>query len=151
MNSESRESTGRRSFRAKRENTRFLRLYNQYRDMYEDISSIKEQIGFLTEITEYKSPSLEGVGGSKGCFDKVGNNAGKIVDLKRDLGEKQVQLLSLWEEITDMIASLNNSTQRRIMTERYINQKRWDRISEETNLCERWVYKLHKMALEELR
>ncbi len=147
---EIRENIG-RQVRTQKENTRFQGIYNRYRDVCEDIRSIKEQIVFLREITEYKSPSLEGSGGSGGCYDKVGGNAGKIVDLKKTLGEKQALMLELWEELTGMISSLSNSTQRRIMTERYINQKRWDKISEDTNLCERWIFKLHKRALEELQ
>ena len=60
-------------------------------------------------------------------------------------------MLELWEQITDMICSLNNSTQRRIMIERYINQKRWDTIAREANLCERWVFRLHRKALDALK
>lgn len=141
----------RRQVRTQKNLTRFQSIYNRYRDLCEDIRSTKEQIAFLKEITEYKSPSLNGAGGTSGCYDKVGGNAGKIVDLKRELGEKQALMLELWEELTGMISSLSNSTERRIMTERYINQKRWDKIAEDTNLCERWVFKLHKRALEELQ
>ena len=148
---DSRENISGRGVRTQKEGTRFQAVYSKYRDVCEDIRTTKEQILFLKEITEYKSPSLEGTVSSKGCYDKVGGNTGKIVDLKRTLGEKQALMLELWEELTDMISSLSNSTQRRIMTERYINQKRWDKIAEDTNLCERWVFKLHKRALEELQ
>ena len=141
----------RREVRTRKDVTRFQGIYNRYREVCEDIRSTKEQILFLKEITEYKSPSLEGAGGSGGCNDKVGKIAGKIVDLKRALGEKEALMIDLWEQLTSMIASLNNSTERRIMTERYINQKQWDKIAEDTNLCQRWVFKLHKRALEELQ
>ncbi|MDE6724299.1 MAG: hypothetical protein K2J79_01725 [Ruminiclostridium sp.] len=137
--------------RTQKDVTRFQGIYNRYRDVCEDIRSTKEQILFLKEITEYKSPSLNGVGGASGCYDKVGGNAGKIVDLKRELGEKQALMLELWEELTGMISSLSNSTERRIMTERHIKQKRWDKTAEDTILCERLVFKLHKRALEALQ
>ena len=140
-----------REVRTQKDLTRFQGIYNRYREVCEDIRSMKEQILFLKEITEYKSPSLKGGGGSGGCYDKVGGNAGKIVDLKRALGEKEALMIDLWEQLTSMIASLNNSTERRIMTERYINQKQWDKIAEDTNLCQRWLFKLHKRALQELQ
>lgn len=140
-----------RGVRTQKEGSRFQEVYNRYRDLCQDIKSAQEQVQFLKEITEYKSPSLEGTGGSKGCYDRVGGNAGKIVDLKRSIGEKQALMLELWEELSAMISTLGSSTQRRIMTERYINQKKWERIAEDVNMCERWVYKLHKRALEELQ
>ncbi|MDE7281112.1 MAG: DUF1492 domain-containing protein [Ruminiclostridium sp.] len=141
----------RREVRTQKELTRFLSIYNRYRGLCEDIRSTKEQILFLKEITEYKSPSLEGAGSSGGCYDKVGGNVGKIVDLKRALGEKEALMIDLWDQLTSMISSLSNPTERRVMTERYINQKQWDKIAEDTNLCQRWLFKLHKRALQELQ
>lgn len=135
----------------KGETTQFQNLYKQYLNLKQDIVIIQDKISFLREITEYKSPSLEGGGGKNSYSDKIGKSTAKILDLKKELGEKQVQMLELWEKITDMIGSLNNSTQRRIMTERYINQKRWDTIAQETNLCERWVFRLHRKALDALK
>ncbi len=148
MNVNCKESVEKRGVGTKIRDTRFQKLYNQYKDLQQDIVFLQDKIRSLREITEYSSPSLEGLGGKGCCNDKVGGNTGKIVDLQKELGEKQVQLLNLWDTITDMIHSLNNSTQRRIMTERYINQKKWEQIAEETNLCERWVFRLHRKALE---
>ena len=140
-----------RTIRARDGDSRFQNLYSQYLNLKQDIVILRDKINFLREAAEYKSPSLEGGGGKNSHSDKIGKSAAKILDLKKELGEKQVQMLELWEQITDMICSLNNSTQRRIMIERYINQKRWDTIAREANLCERWVFRLHRKALDALK
>lgn len=143
------QTTRQSTVKTRNENSRFLKLYAEYLDLKQNIDILQEKILLLKEITEYKSPSLVGGGGGKNtCADKIGKNAAKIVDLKRELGEKEVRMLELWEIIADRVCSLDNPTQRRIMTERYINRKRWDTIAKDINLSERWIFRLHKKALE---
>lgn len=131
-------------------NTDFQKKYENYSDICRSVKSLKEQIRFLEEITEYRSPSQNSGTFGGYPYDKIGGNVGKIVDLKTELGEKQALMLELWEELALRINTLTNTNQRIVMTERYLNQKKWEQIAEDTHFSERWLMRIHKAALEKL-
>lgn len=129
---------------------KFQQFFNEYNSLYKDILLLQEQIKFLEEITEYKSPSLEDKGSGGGCFDKLGINCGEIADLRSELEAKTKRLLLAHKRLYQLIQALPNADERWVMTERYINRKCWSVIAEEGHYSERWVYRLHKKALSQL-
>lgn len=60
------------------------------------------------------------------------------------------RLLEINKEIVQAISGVDDVLLRTILTARYINCKTWRQIAEDMEIDERWVYRLHKKALEKI-
>lgn len=130
--------------------TDFQKMYESYSNICQSVKTLKEQIRFLEELTECRS-SYPKLGTSTSPYGgSSGKRPDKIADLTAELEKQQSRMLELWEEISKKINSLTNFNQRIIMTERYLNKKKWEQIAEDTNFSERWLMRMHKAALENL-
>ncbi len=122
----------------------------RYKEICCEIAELKEELMFLKSVTEYKSVNFGGVGGAAGVFDKIGVNAAKIMDLEKETENKIALLTRICGDIKRRIDALPNPLQRKILTERYIGQKRWEQIAIDVCVGERWMFRLHKSALEQM-
>ena len=79
--------------------------------------------------------------------DRIGNLSAKLLDMIDDYIQDTERLLSLKAEIKGLIDKLDNQTHRLILTERYINLKRWEDVAADNNYSWQHVHKLHNQAL----
>lgn len=122
---------------------------SQYRDEKLKVERMGDQIKELEALSEYASPRFST--SSSKISDKVGNNAAKIADKKKELERLISKSLELMKEIEACINRVKDERYRYILTERYINQQKWESIAEglgELDLS--WVHKLHGRALEKI-
>lgn len=58
------------------------------------------------------------------------------------------RLLQINKEVAEVISMLDDSLLRTILTARYINCSTWSTIAEDMDIDQRWLYRLHKKALD---
>lgn len=112
------------------------------------IKKLSGEIEELEALSVYASPRLS-VSGS-GISDKIGNNAAKIADKQKELDCLIEKSLKLMDEIEACINRVENVRLNYILTERYINCRKWEDIAEELNTDLRWVHRLHGRALKKI-
>ena len=68
-------------------------------------------------------------------------------EYSRQLDKRIDELVGMKQEILKAINSIDDEMQRAILVERYINHKKWEKISVKLNCDLRWLYRLHGRAL----
>lgn len=108
-----------------------------------------EQLERLRSMAEYRSPVLDGIGGSNGK-DVRGEMLAKIVDIEKELDHDISQLLENRMRAMKMIDSLSNPDMVSIMYMRYLDYRSWQEISFEVGKTIQWVLELNRRGLREL-
>ncbi len=72
-------------------------------------------------------------------------------DYSRMIDERIDKLVKLKQEIIEVINCIGDEMQRAILIERYINHKKWEKISVELHCDLRWLYRLHGKALLKIK
>lgn len=88
---------------------------------------------------------------ASGPFSALEENVIRLVDLQREaMAERAAYIEHLaWAE--EAIRGLANGQQRSVLELRYICGYSWERIAQTLEMDERWVRRLHGMALEKLK
>ena len=79
------------------------------------------------------------------------NNMISYAEYSRMIDERIDELGGLKQEILQAINSIEDEMQRAILIERYINHKKWGKISVELHCDLRWLYRLHGKALLKIK
>ena len=83
--------------------------------------------------------------------DKVGRTVAKIVDLEREIDGEVDELVKLREEITETISKINDARLKTLLTMRYINGYKWEKIALNMHYSySSLTYYLHPRALQEV-
>lgn len=73
----------------------------------------------------------------------------KWIDLEKEINGDIDQLIDLKREIEQVIYKVQEPKHKLLLTLRYLNCKKWEDIADEMNFKDvRWVYQLHKKALQ---
>ena len=88
---------------------------------------------------------------AKKLNDDAGGNTSEYKEYTRMLFKKIDELLNISKEITEAISKVENPTYRTLLTARYINFKKWTEVAEDMEIDLRWMYRLRKRAMEELK
>lgn len=78
------------------------------------------------------------------------NKMVSYAEYSRLLSKRIDKLLEINKEIVGAISKVDDATLRSLLTARYINFKTWERIAEDLDKELRWVYRLHKKALNNI-
>ena len=122
----------------------------QYAALNAEINCKLEQLAGLRAIST-SIPAPSGAGGSGSPSDRTGNITAKIVDMENEINAKIDRLVDLQKEIETVIEAVDDVRYRTILTERYINGKKWTDISAILHIDLRWVYSLHGEALKKIK
>lgn len=122
---------------------------SQYSSLDREIHILQEQVKDLEE----KAESISHMSGSSNgsAFDKIGKTVASLVDTKNKIISMIDKFLVLKKEIEGVIAELDNPKYRQILTLRYINGKKWEKIAEIMHMDLRWVHRLHGRALRKIQ
>lgn len=120
---------------------------SQYKKIDAEIKCKNTLIEKLESKAEYSSPAFNSTGMGNGASDKVGNIVTKIADLKRELDIKKLLLVEKQEEILSVIEKLDDSTERTILEEHYINGFVLDDIPSIIHYSRRQMYNFYKSAI----
>ena len=74
----------------------------------------------------------------------------RMVDLQNEVASDLVRLMELRKEIYSVICQVENTAQQAILEMRYLCNKDWAVIATELNYDQRYVFKLHGLALKEV-
>ena len=118
----------------------------QYRYQKNEIRSLEEELATLRLKKMYPSLTIDGMPGGTGGSD-LSAYAAAVDKMERRLLLKRKQLLKTMEIIEQVIDTLQDSRQRTILRDRYINGKAWSKIADEQMLEERQVYRIHGDAV----
>lgn len=122
---------------------------SQYKYLDVEIALQQEEKKRLEELAE-SMPSIICPGGS-GFSDKVGEGAGNIVDLQKEIDEKTAKLRVLKAEIEGVIKAVENPKYRLILTMKYIKDYTFEKISEKLGYSYKQIGRLHKRALLQIK
>lgn len=123
----------------------------QYAALNAEIVCKLEEKRQLEALATNISAAFGSGSGGAGVSDKVGKNSARIADLEKEIDKKIDRLVDLREEIETAIAAVEDSRYRTILTERYINGKKWSDIASNMHIDVRWVFSLHGYALKEIK
>ena len=123
-------------------------LDNLNRQIAFDLKELEYWREMSTTITgssfeEKYNPNRSGETPFVKCIVKIKEIEDKISKEKAEAEEKKYQIL-------DSICLINNIDYRNILVMRYLKHNTWNQISSEMNFTQRWLYRLHKKALNEL-
>ena len=88
---------------------------------------------------------------AKQMNDDAGGNISAYKEYSRILFKKIDELLNISKEITEAVSKIENPAYRILLTARYINFKKWSDVAEDMEIDLRWMYRLRKRAMEELK
>ena len=74
----------------------------------------------------------------------------KIVDLESEINEDMLQLVELKKEIIRIIKAVENAELQTILELRYLSYMRWEEIAIELGYGIDNIFRLHRMALDEI-
>lgn len=109
------------------------------------------EIDRLRELAECLSSPRMGERVSSGKGNTSMQTVDKIVDLQAEIRKEIAELVSLIGEIHAKIELLEDTRERIVLTEFYINGKTWGEIAEIVGYGERQVHRKHGNALEHLK
>lgn len=81
--------------------------------------------------------------------DKMGNIVVKLVETQEELGDLIESYIDKRKYIISQIDQIPNQISYKILTDRYIEQKRYYEIANEIQYSEKWVRKAHARAIRE--
>ena len=97
---------------------------------------------------------VSGINGERVQASAQNTNENKFIkaaDYSLVLYKRINKLLEVQKEIVQAISEIEDTTQRAILTARYINFQKWEEIADYMNLDKRWVHRLHNKALSKIR
>ncbi|MBQ9914559.1 MAG: DUF1492 domain-containing protein [Clostridia bacterium] len=71
-----------------------------------------------------------------------------LVSLEEEIDRRVENLYKILEEISRAVADVEDPSHRILLTERYINFKTWEQVADSMGYDLRWVYRLHKKAVD---
>lgn len=101
---------------------------NRYRQINARIDGKIDEIAHLRSIATKLSPTAR-FDKSGNVTDKVGRTVAKIVDLEREIDAEIEELERTRAEITDTIAAVGDERCKTLLTMRYINGHKWEKIA----------------------
>lgn len=114
------------------------------------IDSKLEQLSALRDTTTKATSVMNDVVVSRSRnMQSLQDTIAKIVDMERELDHDIDQLVDLKRDITRLIKLVNNPQYQLILEMRYLTYKSWREIADQLEVDERYIYKLHGLALKE--
>lgn len=115
------------------------------------INSKLEQVMSLRELTTKATATMSDMpgGGSRNVY-KMQDIIGKIVDLENEINADIDQLVDLKREMVAVIKAVKNPEFQTLLELRYLCFKTWEQIAVDMDYDIRWLYRMHKRALEEV-
>lgn len=123
---------------------------SQYRTLNAKINAKLDEAAKIRALAERVTPSEQG-GGSGIVSDRVGRGAVRLADLEREIDQDIDRLMDLRAEIETAIENVEDERYRVILTERYLNGKKWCEVSKAVHISDmNWLFKLHGRALKKI-
>lgn len=114
----------------------------------EQLGKRLERIAVLRSQIERITPIVSDMPKGGGELDRRGNMLAELVDIEREYEEDCVKLQRIILNGLRLIDTLENSMQRTILEDHYIDGKNWQRIADERGYAYSTVTNQHGIALQ---
>ena len=95
----------------------------------------------LSDMPHSSSPNLK----------QMESTVCKLMDMEKEINTDIDKLVDLKREINRTIGSVKNLDQQRVLELRYLCFKSWDTIAEEMGYSVRSIFKIHNLALKNIK
>lgn len=116
----------------------------RYASLCREINDLRDSLTGTT--VQLKTDVVSGSGAS----DRMGATVAKIVDMESAISGEAAAVTEILNEVLAAIRSVQDETQRAVLTMRYIEGLDWIRISENIHYGERQTFVVHGRALVEV-
>lgn len=83
--------------------------------------------------------------------DRLGDTMAEVADLDKTIREDITTLCDMQDKAMALFKTLSKPEYRAIMTDYYLNAYTWDQVAEYNGYSTQTVYKIHGIALQELK
>lgn len=115
------------------------------------INSKIEQVASLNDLATKCTSTLTGMPrNSNRASSTMADAVGKIIDLQNEINRDIDHLVDLKREIVTVIKAIENPEYQTLLEKRYLCFLTWEKIAVDMGYDLRWLYRIHKRALEEI-
>lgn len=116
------------------------------------INSKIEQVASLNELATKCTSTLTGMPRNPNrASSTMADAVGKIIDLQNEINRDIDRLVDLKREIVTVIKAIENPEYQTLLEKRYLCFLTWEKIAVDMGYDLRWLYRIHKRALDEIR
>lgn len=116
------------------------------------INSKIEQVASLNDLATKCTSTLTGMPRNPNrASSTMADAVGKIIDLQNEINRDIDHLVNLKREIVTVIKAIENPEYQTLLEKRYLCFLTWEKIAVDMGYDLRWLYRIHKRALDEIR
>lgn len=116
------------------------------------INSKIEQVASLNDLATKCTSTLTGMPKNPNrASSTMADAVGKIIDLQNEINRDIDRLVDLKREIVTVIKAIENPEYQTLLEKRYLCFLTWEKIAVDMGYDLRWLYRIHKRALDEIR
>lgn len=116
------------------------------------INSKIEQVASLNDLATKCTSTLTGMPRNPNrASSTMADAVGKIIDLQNEINHDIDRLVDLKREIVTVIKAIENPEYQTLLEKRYLCFLTWEKIAVDMGYDLRWLYRIHKRALDEIR
>lgn len=123
------------------------RYLMQYLAAANEAEAALEHLQEIRAMAERITPAYGSGGGGSHGTDKLGAAVARIIEMEGRVSDRIEELEATEREISRVIQSVKDDTQRTILYERYINGLTFERIAVKMSYCWRQTIRIHGAAL----
>ena len=127
-----------------------IKWLKQYQCSLRRENELVLEVERLHTEAEHITPLLSGMPGGGPNADKLPCAVERIIEAQQKLSCQVNVCQAMRGRIVEMIDTVPNERQHEVLRRRYILGQRWERIAVEMNIEYKWVWKLHRRAIEGL-
>lgn len=115
------------------------------------INSKIEQVASLNDLATKCTSTLTGMPRNPNrASSTMADAVGKIIDLQNEINRDIDRLVDLKREIVTVIKAIENPEYQTLLEKRYLCFLTWEKIAVDMGYDLRWLYRIHKRALDEI-
>lgn len=117
----------------------------------DQVESLEERIARLRSAMELGAQQLTAMPGSTDIKDRLAEDMAKLEDLEIQLYDKLHAVEIDKIAVEEMIDTLDDARERRILHYRYIDDLAWDKVSEKIHYSISHCFRLHNSAIKKIK
>lgn len=123
----------------------------EYWYITQHLCNMADRYNKLRAQAERITPVYSPVPGGGSNQDKLAKQVSALVDMEIKYQAEFAAARNAMHKVEQLIASLDDYTQRIVLEDRYLSFMKWEEIAVKRGYTYRWVLKLHGKALEALK
>lgn len=122
----------------------------RYRESLRREKLLEEEIEQLNTEAQRVTRAMSGLPGGGGDGQAIPRAVERLEETRQKLAAEVSKSGALREEIASAIAKIDHPLRQDILTRRYILGQRWEKIAADHHRNIRWIFRVHRAAIEKL-